>query len=400
MIARLWRLVDRRSLLVTAGCLVLWRLLDQIPVTDVAGNFLSARLNASHGTGFFAAIGPQSLPVAGYSVGFLGIGPYITALMVVSVAAGMSSRIRAHDLRRWTCGLALLLALAQAYSWTLLVGSGGGMAPGIDWFARLTVCLELVGGTAVMILVAGLMDELGLGFGWGAPIFFALGPLAFEVHRLAGYFTTWPSTEALYRPLLVWAGFSIGVTIAGVAVLLAVRRVSAPALTGSARAAETELAVVTSGVLRPSVFGFGIVFMPAVIANQYASVSVGAKWFAANWFPYAGAVWLEVAYVALQAGMVVLFAIFVAHADTFLVETPRWAYRHIVRLALVGGVFLALIVVVTPVADDLATGWAGTLIPMSGFDTLLLVAVILIVVRTIEGHTRVVLFTASPTGLP
>ena len=147
-------------------------------------------------------------------------------------------------------------------------------------------------------------------------------------------------------------------------------------------------------------FGFGSVFMPAVIANQYASVSAGAKWFAANWFPYAGAFWLEVAYLALQAGMVVLFAIFVAHADTFLVETPRWAYRHIVRLALVGGVFLALIVVVTPVADDLATGWAGTLIPMSGFDTLLLVAVILIVVRTIEGHTRVVLFTASPTGLP
>src|SRR5207237_8123604 len=101
-----------------------------------------------------------------------------------------------------------------------------------------------------------------------------------------------------------------------------------------------------------------------------------------------------------RAGMFWLFACCGSHAHTFLVERPRWASRRVVRLALVGGVFLALIVVGTPVADDLATGWAGTLIPMSGFDTLLLVAVILIVVRTIEGHTRVVLFTASPTGLP
>jgi preprotein translocase subunit SecY len=393
-------LVDKRALVVTAACLVIWRLLEQIPVSDVAPTFITTRLlNLSSGPGFFAAIGPNSLPFASWSIGFEGIGPYVEALVVMSVVTALSARLRemAGDpdgrasLARWTRVLAMVFALGQAYGLTVLYQSSFPPVFGpLDWSARLAVCLALAGGTALMILLADALDEFGLGFGYGAVIFYALGPLGVEVHRIAGYFAYAPSIEALYWPVAFWAACTVGLTVGGVAVLFAVRRV-----------AGTELRVLTSGVLRPPQFALAVLFVPTIVGNYYSTTYPAAvAWFTYNWGPYGPRLWLDAAYLLVYAGLVILFALFVVAIDDRLVPVPSHLRPHLIRLAVLSGLFLALAVIGVPVAYHLLTQRSGLPISVSGIDVLLVVAVILFVVRAIEGYRPVVPFTASPSGLP
>jgi len=187
-----WRLLDRRRLLVTGLCLVAWRALDQIAITGPRGQSIQ----------LFQGIG-GGVPFARYSLGSVGIGPYIFGLVVLSLLPAISGRVWAmqktaegrSSLRRWTIALAVLLAFAQAYSITELIQNtrvGMWFAP-LDWLTRLVMCLELVGGTVIVILLADVIDEFGLGFGYAAFLFFALRPVALQIHRLGDYAAVpWP----------------------------------------------------------------------------------------------------------------------------------------------------------------------------------------------------------------
>ena len=386
--------------MVTALCLVVWRLLDQIPVSDVTSNFITTRLSTlTNAPGFFVAIGPNSLVFASWSLGFEGIGPYVEALVLMSVLTVFSARLRdiAGDpdrrasIARWTRALAMGLALSQAYAFTLLYQNGFPPVFGpLDWSARLAICLALAGGTALMILLADALDEFGFGFGYGAVIFYALGSLGLEVHRIADYFASAPSVEALFRPVAVWTAFTVGLTVATVAVLLAVRRV-----------ATTELRLLWSGVLRPVQFAGALLSVPLLAANYYyARYPAEVQWIYANWRSFGSNLSPNVGYLLIYAGLLVGFALFVAAIDDRLMPVPSPLGPAVIRLAVLGGVFLALAVIAIPVADRLLTRAAGLAIPISGADVLLVVAVVLFAVRAIEGYRPVVPFTASPSGLP
>jgi preprotein translocase subunit SecY len=401
---RLWRRIDPGALAVTAGCLVLWRLLNQIPVTDLTHGLVMYRLQGLNPSGFLGLIGAASVPLGGYSIGAIGIGPYVEALIIFSLARAVSARLRAMRLERWTRAIGLLLCLGQSYGWTLLMQSTGTLNAGIDWSARLAVCLELTAGTALMILLADVLDERGLGFGNGAVIFYALGPLATEVHRLADYLPTL-QIEGFYRPVVVWAVFTVGVTVATVGLLLASRLVPPPPETKSRRKpAPTQLRFLMSGVLRPPVFTFAVMVVPTTVANYYARTNPAAvQWFTANWSPYGSSVWLDVAYLLLEAVLIVFFAYFVVAYDWTPVQVPAHLRDNAIRLGVLGGLCLAALVVAAPVANHLLAeqaGYFGKTIPMSGADVVLVVAVILTTVRIIEGHLPIIPFTASPSRLP
>jgi preprotein translocase subunit SecY len=374
--------------------------LDQIPLIDVTSLFINRRLELYGQPGFFAAIGPNSLPFSSYSIGVEGIGPYINAVILINFVALISSRVRGmvrHDqsrirLQKWTRALALLLALGQAYGWTVLGQSVGALPGAMDWSSRLFACLALTGGTAVMILLAGALDEHGLGFGYGAWILYALGYVATEVHRLAGYLATTPSIEALYRPLAVWAIFTIGTTVAAVAVLLAVRRLTAEHKT-------VELRLLTPGVVRPPYIAFSLMFQPVILANYNLGNSF-AQQFVANWNPLGPSVWLDVVYVAIETAFILAFAVFTAQVDYWMLPGPPQARQHIPRLALLGGGFLVLATVAVPVAAHMVIQPSGTSVSVSGYDVVLVTALALIVVRAIAGHRAVAPLGATPFGIP
>jgi preprotein translocase subunit SecY len=387
------RLAGWKRLAVTGLCLLVWRALEQVIVVGLNGNVISARLEFVNNSDLLHAIG-SGTPLSQYSVVAMGIMSYIYALLIVFLLHMCSERIRAMEstpvgrlrLRRWTRALAIALALGQAYGVTVLLQQGSEFPEQMEWFPRLVVMLELTTGTMILVFLADVIDQFGLGFGYGAFLFYALGPVANEVHRLAATLSLAPSLEAVYKPLGVWAIFSIGLVAATVAVLFAVRRVVL--ITDKKRNSGTPvvLNVLMSGVLRPTVFALAVLSFPAIFAISVATSNSGLAKLADAWSTYGVNPWIDIAYMVVEVVLVMAFVygiVFFEFLWSLHINRDLWA--PINRLTFIGGGFLALAVGVLPVLERIASGAAGMTIPMSGFDVVLVTAIILAVVGSLEG---------------
>jgi preprotein translocase subunit SecY len=378
---------------VTAACLVGWRLLLQLPVTEVPASFINVHLELYSGSGRFAAIGIPSIPLGAESIGLMGLTPYINALVVMSLVRAISKRVDALtsdgagrvSLQRWVRALAIAFALGQAYGWTQLAQYDGALPAGIDWSARLIVCLELTAGTAILILLASAMDEFGLGFGNGALLIYALGPIGSEFHRIADTFVNVAPAGGLYKPVALAAAISVGIVVATIAIQLAFRRVAVPDDKRARKRAPVDLKLLVSGVLRPPLFALAVMSAPVIVAEGFRTGNFQTYgWILTNWTTDGPNVWIDVLYVLIEMALIVGFALFVVAYDFHRTSVPAVAAPHIRRLALLGGAMLAFIVAVVPRIETAATEAAGREIPISGFDIAFVATMILITLRTIE----------------
>jgi len=385
--ARLVQLAGWRRLAITAVCLAIWRLLDQIPVMGFNPPYLALRAHQIGPPGVFGALA-DSIPVGAYSVGLLGITPYINAVIVMVMMQVILKRVRELAgtdqgrirLRRWTRALAVALTLLAADGGVNLLQSENALPPNLDTFSRLAVMLELAGGTVVVMLLADLLDEFGIGFGYGAFLIYALGPVATQTHRLAGLFASAPSVEALYAPVGIWLAFSIAVIAGAAAILLAVRRLSPVEVDGKPTK-PIELRLVMSGVLLPVLFAQALMFLPSVVSMYYPGTS---SWISEHWTAFGPNLWTDAAYVATYAAMIAFFAALVPAAFIRRDEVVG----HIWQLALIGGIALALLVAVMPVLEEISSRATGRLVPMNGFDTVLVVALVVVIVTRLEHPKR------------
>jgi preprotein translocase subunit SecY len=360
-------LLDWRRLTVTALCLVVWRALDQVPITEINRSFLFAFLHSQSTSGLFHAMGSGSVPFARYSLGAIGIAPYIYALVFVSL-------VPVRSLRRWTRALAVALSLVQAYGLTLLMQSTVPALIEPEWFPRLVVCLELASGTVIALFLADLIDEHGLGFGYAAFLLFALQPLAGQVHRLADYAALPWALTTFFKASVLWALISVGVVVATVAFVRAVRRVSAPTKEDSGEHDATELTLFPAGVLRPPLLAGVIVSLPLLYSGYlFSSNPAVARGIFDVWSPYSPNPWRLVLYLVIASCLVIALAVLIAR-----VEHPRSEIRkHITLLAFIGGCFLAVTVEVVPVLARVITTAAGQAIELSGFAVVFTTVVIL-----------------------
>jgi hypothetical protein len=95
--------------------------------------------------------------------------------------------------------------------------------------------------------------------------------------------------------------------------------------------------------------------------------------------------WTDAGYAIFHACLVVGFTYFVVACDSGGMQTGI-----VNRLTFIGGSFLALTVVVVPVLEWNATRAAGTVIPMSGFDVVLVTTMIVFMVRSLEQSRKLV----------
>ncbi len=387
---RLLSIAGSRRLAVTALCLVTWRALEQIPVASLNPLFIGSRLLALEPSTFLHAIG-SAAPFASYSLAALGLQPYVMALITIVLIRVVSKSVQTIAktpegelrLRRWARGLTVLLAMGQAYGWTVLYQVDSFLPP-MDWSARLVIILQLTGGTMILVFLGDVLDEFGLGFGNGAILIYALSPLAVEMHRLADILAASPSLEALYRPLGVWIIFSIGLVVASVAALLAVRRI--PPEEGEETTAKkpVEFRGLLSGALRPPLFANAIVFVPVILANYLERTNPGAVvWVSEHVTAYGPNPWTDVAYAIIKVSLVIAFTYFVVGSEFDGIYWQELADRFN-RFVFIGGTFLALAVVVVPILEWYASLEAGRGIGLSGFDAVLVVAMIVFIVRSLE----------------
>jgi preprotein translocase subunit SecY len=386
---RVWASVGWNRLLVTGLCLVAWRALEQIPVVGLTPSTMFFRLQSADSSTLVHAIG-NSVPLAGYSIAVMGVQPYVYALIIMTLFGLFSKRVEeiwsspggGLTILRWSRALTVVLAAVQADGYTNLWQVDNSLAP-MDWSARLLIVLQLTAGTMILVLLGDVIDDFGLGFGNGAILIYALTPMATELHRLAGFVETAPSLETLYRSFAVWMVFSIGVAVATIAVLLAVRRIPQKTTKRANHASPIELRILMSGILRPPLYAGAILYGPTLAANYLGATNPQvAQWFSEHLTAYGPNPWTDISYAAFYACLVILFAQVVVALDFRAAPTELAAHIH--RLAFMGGTFLAIMVVLVPMLEWNASRIAGRIIGMSGFDIVLIVMMIVIVFDRLE----------------
>lgn len=382
---RLLRIVGWRRILVTALCLLVWRLVYQTPIIGLDVNRLGAMVAAQTRTGSLVAALGSSEPYAQYSIGSLGVMPYIQALVVMTFAAAMFTGVREmrwspkgiHRYRLWVRAIAIIVAAGLASGRVGGIERAGLLPDAIPWFSWLLIASEMTAGTAVLIAVADAMDEYGLGFGFGPIWLYAIGPVVFETHRMAAWLATAPSVEALYLPLVAWTVASVAIAALTVAAVGSYRLIASKAEEEEKDSPRTySIAFLTSGVLRPVVLAFALVNLPGSLAEFfYGSNQDLANLMLYSWVPTGPNPWWSAAYLATEAICIIAMTYFVVALD-LQVSLPGSVVPHLWRLTLLCGVFLVLTVVLIPEAELLGSSLAGRALPMSGFDAVLVVALV------------------------
>jgi preprotein translocase subunit SecY len=185
---RAWSIADlRRKILFTLGILLIYRVIAHVPVPHVdasgVGNVLQN--NALLGIlNLFSGGALQNMSIAA-----LGVYPYITASIIVTLLQPLIPALQEwskegeagrNRINRLSYYLAVPLALLQGYGQTLqfnnatngaLFGQNFVFSITRNFLPTFTILLTMVAGTMILIWMAELIDEKGIGNGISMIIF-------------------------------------------------------------------------------------------------------------------------------------------------------------------------------------------------------------------------------------
>lgn len=283
-VLRIFRIPElRRKILIVFGLLVVFRIAAIIPVPGVpseslrqlfAGNQLFGLLDIFSGGG-----------LSNLSIVMLGVGPYITASIVMQLLTMVIPRLEQmqkeegeagrRKLNQWTRLFTVPLALLQGFGFLNLLargGAGGAAVAFTPW--QLTVTLiAITAGTIFLMWLGELISEQGIGNGISLLIF--VGIIARLPQVTAQVISTWTSDQ-----LLTYAAFLAVavVVIAGVVVVTEgqrtvpvsyAKRVRGNRMFGGV-STHLPLRVNQAGVI-PIIFALSIMLFPGVVANFFVA---------------------------------------------------------------------------------------------------------------------------------
>jgi preprotein translocase subunit SecY len=361
-VERLWRRIGSRRVIVTLACFVAWGGMGQIMVWPVA-----------HAGLLIGVDNPA------YSVVAMGVQPYIYTVILFTVVRACSRTVRKLSddaagrlrLERWIRAATILLAAGQAYGLTALFQVDSWF-PQIDAFPRLALTAELTAGTMALVLLADILDEHGVGCGYGVYLIYVAGFLPRQM-AVIGDFMHYASSSgdrSGYQPLEIWFGLVIFLITMSVAVLRSQRVVP---LVRKRQAAELRVPLLVSGVMRPALLANAVMTIP-VLPAQYSHSEV-TQWIQQNWTAYGPNPWTDVAYTLLHVAVVLGLTCFVVYVDfdpdligrrlrdahlsiaglAAEVDAARFLRATALRLAFASGILLGVVFGVVPVVTRFFT---------------------------------------------
>ncbi len=400
----------RRRILFLAGALAVFRLLASIPVPGVdrvalasffANNQFFGLLNIFSGGG-----------LSQLSVAMLGVGPYITASIIMQLATiifpqvkqayfeeGEAGRARFIE---WSRLLTIPIAVLQAIGFTILLSSQGVIAQGSSIMFIATIMLAAAGSMLLMWL-GELVTEFGIGN--GVSLIILAGILA-RVPTSIGQ-TLFAATAANIPAYLAFTALALLMVYAVVIVSDAERSIPiayARAVRGAAlsQGAATYLPIrlLQAGVI-PIIFALSLLLLPQMALSMLSALHVSFAAGAALWYSaFLSNPWQ---YGAAYFALVILFTYFYT-AVTFEPhrvaenlqktgafvpgvrpgrETEEYIGRVVNRVTLPGAVFLGLIAV----APAIIQGLTGvTTIVLGGTALLIAVQVTLDLAQKIDAQ--------------
>jgi preprotein translocase subunit SecY len=411
----LFRIPDlRKKVFIVLGLLILFRLSATVPVPGIpreslqslfAGNQLFGLLDIFSGGG-----------LSNLSIMMLGVGPYITASIVIQLLTMIVPRLEQmakeegeagrRKLNQWTRLLTVPLAALQAFGFINLLQRGGLGATAVvaftPWQLILTI-ITVTAGTIFLMWLGELISEQGIGNGISLIIF--VGIISRLPQIIAQTVATWTPDQ-----LLTYAAFIVVslIVIAGVVFVSEgqrsvpvsyAKRVRGNRIFGGV-ATHLPLRVNQAGVM-PIIFALSVMLFPGVLANFF--VSAQTEWLASGARWVVGLFQDQAFYAISYFVLVVAFTYFYTSVtfDPYNIaenvqkqggfipgirpgrQTAKYLKYVLNRITLAGALFLGLIAVL-PLVVQAATG--VTTLTIGGTALLIVVSVVLETMKQIESQ--------------
>ncbi len=400
----------RNRILFIFGALAIFRALAVIPIPGVDQTVLDQFFANNQFLGLLNIFSGGGL--ANLSIVMLGVGPFITASIIMQLLTVMSPRIKAMytedgeagraKFTQWSRMLTLPLAILQGFGFLTLLESQG-VITGLSPFAFAVNVTLIVAGSMLLMWIGELITEYGIGNGVSIIIF-------------AGIVATLPSTISqlvyTYDPaqLPLYIGFvivALGIIYAVVVMTEAERPVpityakqSRGGKTYGGSASFLPLRINQAGVI-PIIFALSVILFPQMVLNILSA-------FKLPWVTQANEVVMQfmnnmTAYGITYFVLVFLFTYFYT-AVTFDPDaisknlqrngafipgirpganTAEYLGNLVTKLTLVGALFLG-VVAVLPVGMQVITGVAA--LAIGGTAVLIVVSVVLDLLRRLDAQ--------------
>ena len=410
---QIWKAQDvRKSILYVAALLVVYRFAAHVPVPGVNVTELKTYLEGNQVLGLLSMFSGGALQ--NFSVIMLGVGPYITASIIIQLLAMIVPKIEAlskegeygqQKLNQYTRLLTVPLALIQAYSYIRLLSSQtqGRLLGDMTSMELVTTLILITAGTMFLMWLGELITEKHVGNGVSLIIF--AGIVSGLPTTIRNTFIAFDNSQVLNLVIFVVIAL---VTIAAVVLITEGQRnipVSyARHMVGSRSVGGVNthlpLRVNQAGVI-PIIFAVSVVLVPPMIAQFFLKSSV--PWMAnfSQWIidTFQGRTFHNIVYFLL----VVIFTYFytsVIFKPQQIAENlqkqggfipgirpgrPTSDYLNMVmnRVVLVGAIFLGLIAIlpnIIPSVTNMAT------IAFGGTSLLIVVSVAIETVKQIDAQ--------------
>lgn len=403
----------RNRLLFVMGVLVLFRIMAALPVPGIDAEQLALFFNNNQFFGLLSLFSGGGL--SRLSVVMLGVGPYITASIVLQLLTMMIPRLKAlyqeeGELGRlrfamYTRWITLPIALVQGVSF-LMILERQGILPALGPFQFAANLLVITAGSMLLMWLGELISEFGLGNGVSVLIFAGI------VVSLPGtvsqvLFSFDPAQVPTYIAFLalaavtVWAVVMVTEAERSVPVTYA-KRVRGQKVYGG-QSTYLPLRLNQAGVI-PIIFAISLLLIPQMVASffagstnttlAYAATSVNS--FMQNHFVY-GISYFFLVFIFTYFYTAVTFdpkqiAENLQKNGAFVPgvrpgkSTEAYLGRIITRITFVGAVFLGGIAVLPIIVESVTNIQQLTL---GGTALLIVVSVILDLARRIDAQVSI-----------
>jgi preprotein translocase subunit SecY len=270
----------RKRILFALGALVVFRALATIPIPGIDAAQLSKLLNGNQLLGFFDTLSGGG--ISKLSIVMLGVGPYITASIIIQLLTMMVPSLKAmlqedgelgrQKLSQYSRLLSIPLAMMQAFGFLTLLVNQNVLAP-MSAMAMLVNVIIVTGGSVLLMWIGELISEFGIGNGVSLIIF--SGIVAVLPTKAIQFYQTYfqPFDPAQLPNLLILLVVAV-VVVVGVVLVTEAERPVPVTYAKQVRGNKVYGGVSTYLPLRlnqagviPIIFALSILLLPQIAAN-------------------------------------------------------------------------------------------------------------------------------------
>jgi preprotein translocase subunit SecY len=400
----------RNRIFFILGALIIFRLLAAIPIPGVDQTVLEQFFGNNQFLGLLNIFSGGGL--ANLSIVMLGVGPFITASIIMQLMTVMSPAVKSMNTEEGEAGkakftqysrmLTLPLAVLQGFGFLTLLQSQGVLV-GLSTFDFILNIILIVSGSILLMWIGELVTEYGIGNGVSIIIF-------------AGIVASLPSTvsqlffsyDASQLPLYLGFGVITLAIIYAVVVMTEAERPVPVTYSKESRGGSTygksasylPMRLNQAGVI-PIIFALSIILFPQMILNILAAFNL--PWVGDANTVVTNFINNQWAYGATYFILVILFTFFytavtfdpdnvaknLQRSGGFIpgirpgAQTSEYLGNLVTRLTLVGALFLGFVAVL-PVGMQIATG--VTALAIGGTAVLIVVQVVLDLIRRLDAQ--------------